>query len=155
MTAPIYEIKRDESDHRKVKPWIVLKNGEPMKYDGCRYAQRFKTRKDAQEKVTQDIEWDAYLVRLHEQDAAGVYEWNAGETEEIEKFTQQLLENPEQWTFNGPARFADIAQHQHWKDAKDLESDAWIDVKRFKAERRRRMAARAEAFKRAGLELQP
>lgn len=151
-----YIIKRDETDHRKVKPWIVLKDGTPLTHDQnarnpC--VRSFPTRKAAQAEIDKDIVWDAYVVRLFEQDAAGVYEWNADENEEIEKFAQRLRENPEQWTFNGPARFVAIARRQHEKDAEDLEKDDWIDAKRFHAEKRRTRAARVEAFKRAGVEL--
>lgn len=149
-----YEIKRDESDHRKVKPWMVLKDGIQMTWDAGRpYPRRFVTRKDAQAEIDKDIAHDAYLARLYEQDAAGFKEWNAAESKEIDDYAAVLRENAESWTFFGKYTAQNIARQQHKKDAKDLESESWIDPKRVHAEKRRIMAARAEAFKRAGLEL--
>jgi len=153
MTAT-YEIKRDETDHRKVKPWMVVKDGIPLEWDrGSKgYPMHFPSRKEAQAEIDKDIAWDAYLERLYEQDATG-YVWTADEQRQIDEYAVVLKANGESWTFCGKFTAQVIARHQHQKDADVLKSDSWIDPKRIHAEKRRVMAARVEAFKRAGIEL--
>lgn len=149
-----YEIKRDETDRRKVKPWIVLKDGMSLKHTAYDvYYRTFDSRKQAQKAIDEDAAYDAYLARLYEQNAAGFREWNAEESKEIDDYAAILKANAESWTFLGKDTAQNIARRQHEKDARDLESDSWIDPKRVHAETRRIMAARAEAFKRAGLVL--
>ena len=125
-----------------------------MTWDAGRpYPRRFSTRKDAQKEIDKDIAYDAYLARLYEQDAAGFKEWSAEESKEIDDYALVLRANKESWTFSGKFTAQVIAKQQHEKDAKCLESQSWIDPKRVHAEKRRIMAARAEAFRRAGLTL--
>jgi hypothetical protein len=155
MTSATYEIKRDENDHRKVKHWVIIKDGIPLEWDGGSKGcpMHFATRRDAIEQVEKDKSHDAYIARLYEQEAAGFKEWNAAESKEIDDYAAVLLANAESWTFFGKFTAQVIARHQHQKDAEVLLSDSWVDPKRIHAEKRRIMAARAEAFKRAELEL--
>ena len=148
-----YEIKRDESNRRKVKPWIVLKDGGPLKYTAHNsYYRTFDTRKQAQEAIDEDAAHDAYLARLYEQDAEGFKEWSTEESKEIDAYAEILRANTERWTLGGKLEAQAIARQQHQEDAKAL-TQQWMDTKRTHAEKRRIMAARAEAFKRAGVAL--
>lgn len=147
-----YEIKRDTAGHRKVKPWMVLKNGDP--YESAKgYPMHFRNRREAQEEIDKDIAHDAYLAQLYEQDAAAVRAWTAEQEREIDEYAEVLRVNAESWTFWGKYPAREIARRQHERDARDLASNSWIDPRRIHAEKRRAMAARVEAFRRAGLEL--
>jgi hypothetical protein len=150
---PTYTIERDLNDHRKVKPWLVLKDGVVMNHHNCLYVEKFSTRKDAQKRIDDDIAGDAYLVRLHEQDTAAVRTWTPEEKKEISDFAVILTANEERFTFHGKLSIQAISRGRHVKDAKDLATNHWIDPKRLHAELRRNMAARVEAFKCAGLTL--
>lgn len=113
----------------------------------------FNTRKQAQEFADTDRQRDEYRARVFEQDRTRQYEWDADENAQIDGLAQKLRENPEQWTWNGPSHFVDMSRMQHVKDAEALESRNWLDCDFYHAEKRRLMAARREAFRRAGLEL--
>jgi len=151
MTA-VYEIKRDESDHRKVKPWIVLKNGQPLKYhERDSFPRHYSSKRLAQLAADKDAEWDAYAGVVLADDAGRKYHWTPEELEQIASLTLSLKLNEEKWTFNGKARFVDISRGHQAKDEDSQKAD-WTNAL-YPAQLRRRMAARAEAFKRAGLEL--
>lgn len=153
--GPVYSIERDLTDHRKTKPWIVLKDGVALTYTmGSHFPETFKNRKEAQVKMQVDIAHDAYLARLFTQDIATVRTWTPAEQKEIEDYAAVLSANEECWTFHGKRTAQFIARHQHETDTKDISHDHWVNPKRFHAEKRRVMAARVEAFKRAGLTLE-
>ena len=152
MTA-VYEIKRDESDRRKVKPWMVLKNGEPLKHSPHNhYHQNFSSKRLAQIAADKDAEWDAYAGVVATDDASGEYHWTPEELEQIASLTLSLKLNEEKWTFNGKARFVDISRGHQAKDAEDSQKTNWTNAL-YPAQLRRQMAARVEAFRRAGIEL--
>src|SRR5262249_40401237 len=134
------------------KLWMVLKDGQPYAREGSKgYYMRFNTRKSAQEEIDKDVAWDAYLARLYEQDRSGVYVWTVEEELELDAYAAVLKANELRWTFFGKFPIQVVARQQHERDAKNLQSDSWADAKRVHAEKRRVMAARVEAFRRAGL----
>lgn len=153
-TAVAYSIERDPTDHRTNRCWIVRKDGVALVYTmGSRCPQTFKNRKDAQARIDDDIAHDAYLANLFAQDTATVRTWTPAEQKEIDDYAAILKANEESWTFCGKRTAQIIARQQHEKDAECLLSNSWVDPKRLHAEKRRIMAARTEAFKRAGLTL--
>lgn len=146
-----YVIERWQQDHRKQKPWIVRKDGELMKYsERDSHPRIFKKRKDAEAHAAADKANEEWRARILTQDQAGVCEWDEAEEAEIEKYVTKLRENPLQWTMNGQHPFVTIARIQHDKDAETLTQSNWTDCEFYHAQKRRVMAARVEAFKRAG-----
>lgn len=153
MTPATYEIKRDETDHRKVKPWIVVKNGEPLKYSPRdSFPKTFRSKRLATIAATKDTEWDSYMEIVLADDASGEYRWTVEELAQIDELVLSLKLNEEKWTFNGKARFVDISRGHQARDAEDSRKTNWTEA-HYPVQLRRRMAARAEAFKRAGVTL--
>jgi len=149
-----YEIRRDETDHRKNKPWIVVKNGEPLKYRQIdSYPKHFSSKRLAKIAADKDAEWDAYMAIVLADDASREYRWTAEEQQQIEDLRLALRLNEEKWTFNGKVRFVELSRIGQRKDVEDSQKTTWTDAN-YPAQLRRRMAARAEAFRRAGLELE-
>lgn len=147
-----YTIERDLTNHRKVKPWIVLKDGVRMPSPRSGYCTFYFTRKAAQEDIDADVAYDAWLARLYLDDFERVYRWSEDEGKQIDEYAGTLKENRLRWTFAGQFPIRQTAREQHWKSCEDLKRWDWGDATKFHAETRRTMAARLEAFKRAGVE---
>lgn len=135
--------------------WQVLKNGEPVKYEGAHYARSFKLKRDAAAFCFNDAEYDKIRALHAEQDRTGVYVWSDADDKQIDKYAAALIENKERWKMTGKFPIQELGRREHEKDAAVLSGprESWIDPDRYFAEKRRVMAARREAFNRAGLEL--
>lgn len=144
---PVYAVVKHD------KRWIVTKDGEPVKWSaGDHYPQTHQRKRDAVEYIGKLKVGDAWTALLFAQDATGVYVWTPEEEKQINDYAVVLKVNATRWNFFGQQPAQDIARDQHVKDAEALDKQ-WIDTKRTHAEKRRVMAARVEAFKRAGVVL--
>lgn len=130
--------------------WSVLKGGQVVEGHYCH-----KRKRDAIAAIEDLIAYDKWLEKLLAEDRAGTYTWSEDEEKQINEFAELLKANEERWTFCGKFPIQKLARDRHKKDAEDLTTDKsnWVEPDRFFAETRRRMAARVEAFKRAGVEL--
>lgn len=132
--------------------WTILRNG--VKDD--RWSWR-NTKRECVAQVEKFIAADKYSAQVMEQDRTGVYVWDADEEKQIAEYAEALRVNIEVWTLGigGKMTRQDKARMQHENERKTLEGpkDCWREPDKYFAEIRRRMAARVEAFKRAGAEL--
>ena len=135
--------------------WKVLKNGQEMRREGAYYPRLFKLKREAEAFCVEDAENDRIKALHAEQDRTGVYVWSEADNQQIEEYAAALIENKERWTMTGKFPIQELGRREHEKDAAVLSGprESWIDPDRYFAEKRRVMAARREAFKRAGLEL--
>lgn len=135
--------------------WKVLKNGQDTKREGTSYARSFKLKREAEAFCIQDAESDRINALHAEQDRTGLYIWSDPDNQQIDEYAIALRENKLRWTMTGQFQLQDIGRREQEKDAAVLTGprERWLNPDRLFAEKRRIMAARCEAFKRAGLTL--
>ena len=141
---PIYTVVKN------LNRWAIQRDGVNVDCWSWR-----KTKKECVAQVSVLIALDEYRARVLEQDASGVYVWDTDEEKHIAEYVEALRTNRECWTMNGKMTLQEKARLQQSKDKSVVEGprSCWTDPDTYFAEKRRTMAARAEAFKRAGLEL--
>jgi hypothetical protein len=138
---------------KNYRSWAVLKDGEMV--EGHKYHPR---KRDALAAIPQIQARAEYEARVLAEDLDGI-SWTPEEEQNINEYAEVLRENPEKFTFVGRRRIVDIARTDHDSDARTIEQhlmqpgpqNNWSKL--VCAEVRRRRAARVEAFKRAGLDL--
>jgi hypothetical protein len=131
--------------------WRVLRDGQP--FDSSRH--QFITRKrDAEKAAAELAAWDEWQAHVYRDDADGSFRWTATELSQIVEYAAKLATNSMGCSFFTQLPLRTIARQQHQKDAEDLLKDdtCWTDAPWVRAEKRRVMAARLEAFRRAGLD---
>lgn len=129
--------------------WRVLKDGQPA--DSSQFERR---KRDAEKTAGELAAWDEWQAHVYRDDADGLFRWTATELSQIDEYAAALIVNLPRWNFFGRFPLRVIARQQHQKDAEDLLKDDghWIDARWVRAEKRRIMASRVEAFRRAGLD---
>lgn len=137
--------------------WQVLQDGQPVG-DGVAWSggKHCETRRKALKAAVDFAARDDWRALVFADDLSGDYHWTPEEFEQIADFAKRLRENPLRWTFSGQLPLRRIARDAHQKDARDLlkPDSCWIDPSWVRAETRRSMAARREAFRQAGLDLE-
>jgi hypothetical protein len=159
-----YAIERYQGEKDRKPVWYITGDGKRLDYDGkpqvawsgrLWYPKAYRTRKDAAERIAQWERFDIWLAKMFEQDFNRVYEWDADEEKQIEAYAVELRANALRYSFaaGGRTSVQDLGRRQHRIDADMLRRRDWLDAGRLHVEKRRTMAARIEAFKRAGVTL--
>lgn len=154
MTAA-FTVAENTKERRRRKSWVVVDaEGRALDYEGKidrhGFAAAYDTRRDAVEHAAKFTGWAERRERIMREDWAGIA-WTPEEQQQIEEYAVVLRANETHWTFYGEETCRESAARQHASDARDLESTNWTDCEYFHAEKRRVRAARAEAWRRAGL----
>lgn len=145
-----YTVVKD--DYRR---WSILRDGQPIIGENGIARHKYSRKRDALEEIPLIVAAVEYEALCGAQDAAGVFVWTTNEEEQIADYVKALKVNATRWYMSGQMTLQEAGRVQHAKEQEVLDGprENWLNPDRYFREKRRTMAARIEAYKRAGIEL--